>query len=1096
MFTSVFKRSWGLVSAAYGMTPLFSNAQLGLILKRIMKKSMMTFLDMNIADEQSDDFMVMCCCDSMITCKRKQEIATEYVPSSVGQTATMAAAADLSKGGNKTALKKRLALVLKRNCNKVCADCPEKRPTWGSIIKPNADAPIGTESLVALVCFQCAGIHRRLGTHVCFVRSISLDDWSPAEVQAAESSGNDAVNRIYEANLQQVTQSSNNPTDRTGLNIKPLAGAHIATRERYIRSKYIELFFYNKNVHNQYLKQIIQKARQQQQQQQQQALSSSPMKSPLRKLGLFLSNEKSSLRRVGSKSVTSSTYESSGDEKSFASAPVQSKSSKDSSVNNKSDSRSMCLQPTTAKKFKKGRRPDLNGSGKVNQYEDSIQSLKFDGSDLGRGSRPRSNSFGAGLSRDSFNASSSSFNLQYAEDKVPIGSGHGGFLEKQAPVHKDPRRAAFHSSRNGFDIPPEELTDDSNHKSSKPKSASRPILMSANPTRTNNLHNSNSRLNLYNHGARDRSRSTSRRRDSSLETGRRPRSSSLGNPEDTDRAGNKSGYRAGRRGRSRSLNKDHDIKAGVSKKTRERRESRANGRSSSREREKSPLTRDLCPSRAQSRSKQSKSLEPNDRLHQSSSQLLQLYNDSPLMSSNRSQPDDVPNEHKATLILGDKKIPSKSSKSADLPVPTANGEDLSGMILICDESSLTLEMDARNRRHRIARNQSTERQKSPRGRRSISRSREVGRHRSSSCQKREESRSFLCNNGISISPVQKKLAHPPPSSSPSPSRKGDSFDNNNHCNEEGFSSVEQEYHSQSRGRDSSQILRNQEVIHKTSTQRVSSQDKDQKSFPDKAVSSSHSLQAAKQQSPSIRKFPKREETVLSKSSPLTSIEKKKQPSPRKTGESDFQVISSTTYALGGTGSNHSEDSASFAKPYNKKGSSTAVGASAAQSSNNAKCNKGGSEGTIKDKRRCSRTIMAARTAQRQSRKIDIFASLDREENEQSKPSGPLFRKLPPRSKSGDTFFLSTTTKTKTTTDAAVVSKKNKLLIRPTAPPRSKSMDLDVKSAPDLDLLGLELGGGDNNDALRKAWETRTNEISHQLAVLDETTRVVNLDDQL
>jgi hypothetical protein len=192
-------------------------------------------------------------------------------------------------------------------------------------------------------------------------------------------------------------------------------------------------------------------------------------------------------------------------------------------------------------------------------------------------------------------------------------------------------------------------------------------------------------------------------------------------------------------------------------------------------------------------------------------------------------------------------------------------------------------------------------------------------------------------------------------------------------------------------------------------------------------------------------------------SPTTEKEPSpKKPSPRKTGEGDFQIISSKTYSLAGKGSNHSSDNVSFAKPY--KGRLVGSG-----------------EGTIKDKRRCSRTAMASRIAQRQSRKSDIFASMDREEGEQTKPSGPLLRHLPQRSKSGDNFFPST---------------KSKLMIRKPAPARSKSMELQemAKPAPELD-LGLELGSGHNNDALLKAWETRTSDTSHKLAVFDETTRV-------
>jgi len=141
----------------------------------------------------------------------------------------------------KVKLKKRLARLLRSPDNKVCADCPKKRPAWISFIRPQQSFALGSKLLACFVCSECAGKHKELGSHICYIRSISHDQFEKEELDHAECSGNGIVNQIFEGHLQMAT------TDQ--VSIKPQRGADSAKRERFIRQKYVDMYFYRKRVH-------------------------------------------------------------------------------------------------------------------------------------------------------------------------------------------------------------------------------------------------------------------------------------------------------------------------------------------------------------------------------------------------------------------------------------------------------------------------------------------------------------------------------------------------------------------------------------------------------------------------------------------------------------------------------------------------------------------------------------------------------------------------------------------------------------------------------------------------------------------------------
>eukprot|EP01102_Stenamoeba_stenopodia_P017968 TRINITY_DN6522_c0_g1_i1.p1 TRINITY_DN6522_c0_g1~~TRINITY_DN6522_c0_g1_i1.p1 ORF type:complete len:844 (+),score=206.31 TRINITY_DN6522_c0_g1_i1:128-2659(+) len=102
--------------------------------------------------------------------------------------------------------------------NSTCADCNWKDPDWASI------------NLGVLVCLECSGVHRSLGTHITKVRSLNLDKLDAELVLFMKELGNEKVNKILEAN---VGSEHSKPTPET----------ERALRERWIQNKYRNKLF-------------------------------------------------------------------------------------------------------------------------------------------------------------------------------------------------------------------------------------------------------------------------------------------------------------------------------------------------------------------------------------------------------------------------------------------------------------------------------------------------------------------------------------------------------------------------------------------------------------------------------------------------------------------------------------------------------------------------------------------------------------------------------------------------------------------------------------------------------------------------------------
>ena len=50
------------------------------------------------------------------------------------------------------------------------------------------------------LCIRCGGIHRKLGTHISRIKSITLDTWTPEQIASIQEKGNTKMNALYNPN--------------------------------------------------------------------------------------------------------------------------------------------------------------------------------------------------------------------------------------------------------------------------------------------------------------------------------------------------------------------------------------------------------------------------------------------------------------------------------------------------------------------------------------------------------------------------------------------------------------------------------------------------------------------------------------------------------------------------------------------------------------------------------------------------------------------------------------------------------------------------------------------------------------------------------
>jgi hypothetical protein len=102
--------------------------------------------------------------------------------------------------------------------NNKCCDCTANETAWAST------------NIGCFFCINCSGAHRSLGTHISKVKSVTLDDWEPKEVDNMEVWGNDKVNELYEKEVPSYYP-------------KPNESSSSDYRKEYIYAKYSHKYF-------------------------------------------------------------------------------------------------------------------------------------------------------------------------------------------------------------------------------------------------------------------------------------------------------------------------------------------------------------------------------------------------------------------------------------------------------------------------------------------------------------------------------------------------------------------------------------------------------------------------------------------------------------------------------------------------------------------------------------------------------------------------------------------------------------------------------------------------------------------------------------
>nr|XP_055044781.1 arf-GAP with GTPase, ANK repeat and PH domain-containing protein 2 isoform X3 [Misgurnus anguillicaudatus] len=156
-------------------------------------KSFGSLRNINKTEEESADFIIISSTgQSWHFEAQNQEDRDAWVQAIESQILASLQSCESRNKARRTSHSEAVALQAMRNAkgNDLCVDCDAPNPTWASL------------NLGALICIECSGIHRNLGTHLSRVRSLDLDDWPSELTKVLTAIGNHMANNIWETCTQ------------------------------------------------------------------------------------------------------------------------------------------------------------------------------------------------------------------------------------------------------------------------------------------------------------------------------------------------------------------------------------------------------------------------------------------------------------------------------------------------------------------------------------------------------------------------------------------------------------------------------------------------------------------------------------------------------------------------------------------------------------------------------------------------------------------------------------------------------------------------------------------------------------------------------